>query len=138
SHDLDFGAGKAACNRRLYMANQNRCGQLPRRNIPINFRAAKSDDRFWPSYPILLRTRVRFVSCALQEFSRRGHHMSKLITNLGYICPKCQTLVCVISSAAHPPVGTNLFRSQCECGYKRLVPLEQIQELEIWWEERVA
>jgi hypothetical protein len=63
--------------------------------------------------------------------------MADVITTLGYFCPLCGKQVPVISSSPRPHPAESFF-SECECGYTRTVPLSELQELEIWWEEKAA
>lgn len=64
--------------------------------------------------------------------------MANLVTYLGYDCPKCGRQVTVISSSAHPPLDADFYFSECECGYRRVVPRGEVLDLEVWWEEKAA
>jgi hypothetical protein len=64
--------------------------------------------------------------------------MANLVTNLGYDCPDCGKQVTVISSFAQPPIDDEVFFSECECGYRRSVPRSDLENLEIWWEEKAG
>ena len=60
--------------------------------------------------------------------------MAQEIVIVGFTCSACGRRVPVLSSATSPPKLDHQFVIECACGYIRKIPLEQIQQLEIWKE----
>jgi hypothetical protein len=59
--------------------------------------------------------------------------MTSEIILVGYCCPICWRRVVVFCSLTQE-LPRDEFHSKCECGYKKVIPLAEVQELDVWRE----
>jgi hypothetical protein len=59
--------------------------------------------------------------------------MTREIIFVGYYCPMCWKRVVVFCSLTLE-LPRDEFHSKCECGYEKVIPLVEVQELDVWRE----
>jgi hypothetical protein len=62
--------------------------------------------------------------------------MSTLIVSVGYTCPICGRRVTVLRSCDRIPEAIDGVQSECECGFGRMIRIDEIQSLRVWRETR--
>jgi hypothetical protein len=61
--------------------------------------------------------------------------VSHEIVCVGFKCPVCGMRIAVLRSCDPTPSNTDAISSKCRCGFARLIPLAEIQSLDVWREE---